>query len=194
MQTVSAVVTTGIYCRPGCGARPHADNVTHFPLAAAAEAAGYRARLRCRPYRIPVRVLDRLGTGVPGAAADSRRRARRRNRSHPRPPTAGIGSSPPSSLHRSAGGNARRAGTFGADHLPRRLLDDTDFTIIEIAFAADPTSHLRKRSRRSSTNSVMRCCMATMSSRSREMPEVEVESGRLHRLRHVGSRHEQVQL
>ena len=48
----SAVVTTGIYCRPGCGARPRADNVRTFELAEAAEAAGFRACLRCRPYRV----------------------------------------------------------------------------------------------------------------------------------------------
>ena len=52
MTTYSAVRTTGIYCRPGCGARPRAENVTTFELAATAEAAGYRACLRCRPYRM----------------------------------------------------------------------------------------------------------------------------------------------
>lgn len=52
MTTYSAVVTTDIYCRPGCGARPHAENGRTFELAAAAEAAGFRACLRCRPYRI----------------------------------------------------------------------------------------------------------------------------------------------
>ena len=51
MTGFSAVVTTGIYCRPGCSARPLARNVRHFDLAAAAEAAGFRACLRCRPYR-----------------------------------------------------------------------------------------------------------------------------------------------
>jgi AraC family transcriptional regulator, regulatory protein of adaptative response / DNA-3-methyladenine glycosylase II len=51
MSDFSAVVTTGIYCRLGCGARPHPRNVREFSLAAAAEAAGYRACLRCRPYR-----------------------------------------------------------------------------------------------------------------------------------------------
>ena len=48
----SAVVTTGIYCRPGCSARPNPANVRHFDLAAAAEVAGYRACRRCRPYRV----------------------------------------------------------------------------------------------------------------------------------------------
>src|SRR5258708_8895550 len=52
MTTYSAVVTTGIYCRPGCAARPLARNVRTFDLAAAAEAAGFRACQRCRPYRV----------------------------------------------------------------------------------------------------------------------------------------------
>lgn len=51
-STPPAVVTTGIYCRPGCGARPLAKNNVTFELAAAAEAAGFRACLRCRPYRV----------------------------------------------------------------------------------------------------------------------------------------------
>jgi len=56
VEAFSAVVTTGIYCRPGCSARPHAKNVSTFALAAAAEAAGYRACRRCRPYRSPQNV------------------------------------------------------------------------------------------------------------------------------------------
>ena len=53
MESISAVVTTGIYCRPGCGGRPHAENVTRYRLAASAEAAGFRACFQCRPYRWP---------------------------------------------------------------------------------------------------------------------------------------------
>src|SRR3954451_10737211 len=53
MTTFSAVRTTGIYCRPGCAAKPLAENVRTFEMAAAAEAAGFRACLRCRPYRTP---------------------------------------------------------------------------------------------------------------------------------------------
>ena len=45
------MVTTGIYCRPGCGGRPKPTNVREYTLAAAAEAAGFRACMRCRPYR-----------------------------------------------------------------------------------------------------------------------------------------------
>ncbi|HSH32990.1 MAG TPA: Ada metal-binding domain-containing protein, partial [Actinomycetota bacterium] len=48
----SGVRTTGIYCRPGCGGRPLAKNVTPYRSAAAAEAAGLRACFQCRPYRV----------------------------------------------------------------------------------------------------------------------------------------------
>src|SRR5260370_8496206 len=52
MTTYSAVVARGIYCRPGCAARPLARNVRTFDLAAAAEARGFRGCRRCRPYRV----------------------------------------------------------------------------------------------------------------------------------------------
>ncbi len=49
-----AVSTTGIYCRPICPARtPHRDHVTFYQTAAAAQEAGYRACLRCRPETAP---------------------------------------------------------------------------------------------------------------------------------------------
>jgi len=48
------VTTTGIYCRPICPARtPKDENVRYFPSAAAAEAAGFRPCLRCRPESSP---------------------------------------------------------------------------------------------------------------------------------------------
>ncbi|RAK66512.1 AlkA N-terminal domain-containing protein [Phenylobacterium kunshanense] len=49
-----AVKSTGIYCRPICPARtPNAANVEFFPSAAAAQEAGYRPCLRCRPEASP---------------------------------------------------------------------------------------------------------------------------------------------
>lgn len=49
-----AVRTTGIYCRPVCTARtPRRENVSFHPSAAAAERAGYRPCLRCRPETAP---------------------------------------------------------------------------------------------------------------------------------------------
>jgi AraC family transcriptional regulator of adaptative response / DNA-3-methyladenine glycosylase II len=50
----TAVTSTGIYCRPICPARtPKRENVRFFRVAAAAEAAGFRACRRCRPDRSP---------------------------------------------------------------------------------------------------------------------------------------------
>ena len=49
-----AVRTTGIYCRPVCPVRqPLTKNVTFYPTAAAAERAGFRPCLRCRPETAP---------------------------------------------------------------------------------------------------------------------------------------------
>ena len=85
---VTAVRSTGIYCRPSCPARtPMRANVRFLPTAAAAQRAGFRACKRCRPDAVPgspewdVRadvvaramrliadgVVDR--SGVPGLAA-----------------------------------------------------------------------------------------------------------------------------
>ena len=50
----TAVVTTGIYCRPSCPATtPKRANVRFFPSAAAAHGAGFRACKRCRPDAAP---------------------------------------------------------------------------------------------------------------------------------------------
>ncbi len=47
---VFAVRTTGIYCRPSCGARrPRRENVRFFAEVGGARAAGFRACKRCRP-------------------------------------------------------------------------------------------------------------------------------------------------
>ncbi len=137
MPSYSAVVTTGIYCRPGCPARPSPRNVRPFTTAAAAEAAGFRACLRCRPYRSEPSVtqsgpelvcravqlildgaLDE-GTEVGLAArlGTSGRHLRRLFTQH-----LGV---TPDQLARS-----RRA------HFARRLLDDTDLTVTDIAFAS----------------------------------------------------------
>jgi len=50
----TAVTSTGIYCRPVCPApAPKRENVRYFGNAAAAEAAGFRPCLRCRPELSP---------------------------------------------------------------------------------------------------------------------------------------------
>ncbi len=137
MGPYQAVVTTGIYCRPGCAARPLAANVRSFPLAAAAEVAGFRACLRCRPYRwepppsrevpeVVQRALSLILDGALDVSTEhqlgariglSARHLRRLFDTH-------LGVSP-DQLARS-----RRA------HFARRLLDDSDLSVTEIAFAS----------------------------------------------------------
>src|SRR6267143_980796 len=52
---ITAVKTTGIYCRPSCPTpiRPKRENVSFYPTAAAAQKAGFRACKRCRPDASP---------------------------------------------------------------------------------------------------------------------------------------------
>lgn len=46
----AGIKTTGVFCRPGCGARrPNPENVEYFASASTALHAGYRACKRCRP-------------------------------------------------------------------------------------------------------------------------------------------------
>ncbi len=51
---LSGVRSTRIYCRPVCPVRPaRSENVTFYATAAAAERAGFRPCLRCRPETAP---------------------------------------------------------------------------------------------------------------------------------------------
>jgi AraC family transcriptional regulator of adaptative response/methylated-DNA-[protein]-cysteine methyltransferase len=50
---VYSVATTGVYCRPSCGARPKRVNVRFHATCAEAEAAGFRACKRCKPKGVP---------------------------------------------------------------------------------------------------------------------------------------------
>jgi AraC family transcriptional regulator of adaptative response/methylated-DNA-[protein]-cysteine methyltransferase len=52
---VYAVATTGVFCRPSCGARtPRPENVSFFATPAAARGAGFRPCRRCRPEDPPL--------------------------------------------------------------------------------------------------------------------------------------------
>ncbi|HVF32599.1 MAG TPA: AlkA N-terminal domain-containing protein [Acidimicrobiales bacterium] len=137
MQTLSAVVTTGIYCRAGCPARPEPRNVRRFGTSAAAEAAGFRACLRCRPYReAPVawadgpelvcRAVQRILAGAldHGTEAELAARLGVSGRHLRRLFVAEVGATP------DAVARSRRA------HFARRLLDDTDLSVTDVAFAA----------------------------------------------------------
>jgi len=52
-QFFYGVKSTGVYCKPSCPSRrPERKNVSFYPTQAAAEAAGFRACLRCEPQRV----------------------------------------------------------------------------------------------------------------------------------------------
>ena len=134
-----AVTSTGIYCRPSCPARtPKRENMRFYPTAAAAQQAGFRACLRCRPDATPgspewnVRAdvvaramrLIRDGIvdleGVEGLAGRLGYSTRQLNRLI----TAEVGTGP------LALARAQRSQTA------RVLLETTDLPIAHIAFAA----------------------------------------------------------
>ncbi len=133
------VRTTGIYCRPICSVRtPMRKNVRFVPTAAAAEAAGFRPCRRCRPEAAPgtpawigtPAVVSRALRLVSGGFLDhhgvpalaqrvgiGERQLRRLVQEHLGAPVLSIAL-------------ARRV------HFARRLLDETDLPMTEIAFAA----------------------------------------------------------
>lgn len=61
----TGVASTGIYCRPVCPARtPRRSGCTFFASAAAAERAGYRPCLRCRPELAPYPLAQNLAHAI----------------------------------------------------------------------------------------------------------------------------------
>jgi AraC family transcriptional regulator of adaptative response / DNA-3-methyladenine glycosylase II len=136
--TLSAVKTTGIYCHPGCSASPSPSNVLAYESAAAAEADGFRACLRCRPYRThhadswvpgPELVCRAVRLILDGALDDG--------------PEAGLARRlgvSPRHLRRlflqHVGATPDQVARSRRAHFARRLLDDTDLSVNDIAFAA----------------------------------------------------------
>ena len=135
----TGVRSTGIYCRPICPARtPKRANVVFYPCAAAAEAAGFRACLRCRPESAPgtpawagtSAVVNRALRLIEDGALDrcdvdelaaklglGARQLRRLFEQH-------VGVSPSSVARK------RRV------HFARRLIDETDLPMTRVAEAA----------------------------------------------------------
>ncbi|MYR45305.1 helix-turn-helix domain-containing protein [Streptomyces sp. SID5910] len=135
----TAVLTTGIYCRPSCPVvPPKPENMTFHPSAAACQQAGFRACKRCRPDTSPGSpewneradltaramrliadgVVDR--EGVPGLAA----RLGYSTRQIERQLLAELGAGP------LALARAQRAQTA------RLLIETTPLPMADIAFAA----------------------------------------------------------
>jgi AraC family transcriptional regulator of adaptative response / DNA-3-methyladenine glycosylase II len=135
----TAVRTTRIYCRPVCPVKqPLTKNVTYYPSAAAAERDGYRPCLRCRPETAPFcpawngttttvrRALKLIEGGVLDDAGMEELAGR-----------LGIGTRHLSRLfQRHLGASpVQTAKTFRLQRA-KRLLDDTDLGITEIAYRA----------------------------------------------------------
>ena len=134
---LQGVTTTGIYCRATCSASPRPDHVRPVKNAIDALAKGYRPCLRCRPDQLPDLGLDEPAVEVAHAVRlvaegylDSHttdqlaRRIGYSTRHLVRLFEEHIGASPDFVAR------ACRA------HLARRLLDDTDRSVTDIAFAA----------------------------------------------------------
>ncbi len=133
----TGVLSTGIYCRPVCPARPpHEHNVRYFQSAAAAEQYGLRPCLRCRPELAPAargdlpvelaRLLARIDRGelaegtlakLAAEAGISERTLRRQFEQH-------LGASP------------KQVEQTRRLLLAKRLLTETGLPITDIAFAA----------------------------------------------------------
>ncbi|MBV9340682.1 MAG: DNA-3-methyladenine glycosylase 2 family protein [Acidobacteria bacterium] len=134
-----AITSTRIYCRPICPS-PHAKrpHVRYYPSAAAAAAAGYRPCLRCRPEAAP---------GTPawlGTSAVVRRALRLidagfldHNSIDELAARLGIGSR---HLHRlflrHVGAPPVAMAQTRRLHFAKRLVDETQLPITQIAFAA----------------------------------------------------------
>ncbi len=141
-----AVKTTGIYCRPVCKARtPLARNIEFYPSAAAAERAGYRPCLRCRPETAPFcPAWKGTKTTVERALALIEAGALDRNTVDALAECLGIG---PRHLSRLFAEHLDASPLQVAQSLriqrAKRLLDDTDLPIVAIAERAGFSSPRR---------------------------------------------------
>lgn len=141
-----AVKTTGIYCRPVCRVRtPLARNVAFYPSAAAAERAGYRPCLRCRPETAPFcPAWKGTRTTVERALALIEAGALDRDTVDALAGRLGVG---PRHLSRLFAQHLDASPLQVAQSLriqrAKRLLDDTDFSIAVIAARAGFSSQRR---------------------------------------------------
>jgi AraC family transcriptional regulator of adaptative response / DNA-3-methyladenine glycosylase II len=133
------VKTTGVYCRPVCPARtPLRKNVDFYSCASAAEAAGFRPCLRCRPETSP---------GTPAWLGSSTTVSRALRLIH----EGALDDGTVETLGDRLGVGARHLNRLFDEHLgispvavaqtrrvhfARRLLDDSTMPITQIAFAS----------------------------------------------------------
>jgi AraC family transcriptional regulator of adaptative response / DNA-3-methyladenine glycosylase II len=127
----TGVRTTRIYCRPTCPVKPaKSRNVTFFATAAAAERAGFRPCLRCRPEVAP---------GTPawrGAAATVSRALRLIDRGFLDEHSVDDLGDTLGLFLRHAGASPRAVAGTRRVQRAKTLLDETALPIAAIAFAA----------------------------------------------------------
>ncbi len=142
------VTSTGIYCRPGCPARiPARRHVRFYASPAAAEAAGFRPCLRCRPETSPgsaaasgtsatvARALRLIDEGDPGDVTVERLAER-----------LGITSRWLRRLFaEQVGASPLEVARTRRVHFARRLLDETAWPLADIAAASGFASERRLR-------------------------------------------------
>jgi AraC family transcriptional regulator, regulatory protein of adaptative response / methylated-DNA-[protein]-cysteine methyltransferase len=135
----TAVRTTKIYCRPVCPVKqPLTKNVSYFPTAAAAERAGYRPCLRCRPETAPFcaawkgtrTTVERAVKLIEGGALDTGTVVELAER-------LGVSERHLSRLFADqVGASPLQAALTRRIGRAKRLLDETTHSIAEIAFMA----------------------------------------------------------
>jgi len=135
----TGVRTTKIYCRPVCPVRPaQARNVSFYPSAAAAEAAGFRPCLRCRPETAPFSpawkgsrtTVERALRLINGGALDG-------NGVEVLADRLGIGARHLSRLfQRHLGASPTQVARTARVQRAKRLLDETDMAMAEVAMRA----------------------------------------------------------
>ncbi len=134
-----AVLTTGIYCRPVCSARtPRRRNVRFYASAAAAAEAGFRPCRRCRPESAPGTAAWR-GTGAPvGRALQLIGEGALDDAGVPElAERVGLGERQLRRLFvRHLGASPQSVAATRRTHLAKKLLDETELPITEIAFAS----------------------------------------------------------
>lgn len=135
----TAVKTTRIYCRPVCPAKqPLTRNVIYYPTAAAAEAAGFRPCLRCRPETAPGSPAW-LGTATTVTRGMRLIEDGFLDRASMTDLADALGVGPRHLLRlflRHAGASPSEIAATRRVQEAKRLIDQTDMSLAEIAFAA----------------------------------------------------------
>lgn len=134
-----AVKTTSIYCRPVCAVKqPLTKNVCFYPSAAAAERAGYRPCLRCRPETAPFcPAWNGTRTTVERALRLMENGALDLGRVEDLAARLGVGPRHLSRLFKThLGASPTQTARTLRIQRAKRLLDDTDLTMTEVAHRA----------------------------------------------------------